>query len=113
MVGANGFQFQADCIRNARHYLGLAALAGAVIAVVGWLVAGPLTTVPFGERWTDAVPAVRSGARWDFETRRMTGGDPRPEKKALKEKIHEAVGNHQRGHRTRRGTSRGHLDHLS
>lgn len=45
--------------RAARHYLKLAALAGLAIAVVGWLVAGPITTIPFGERWADAVPAVR------------------------------------------------------
>jgi O-antigen/teichoic acid export membrane protein len=45
--------------RAARHYLGLAAAAGVVVAGIGWLVAEPLTTVPFGERWIDAVPAVR------------------------------------------------------
>jgi O-antigen/teichoic acid export membrane protein len=45
--------------RAARQYLKLAALAGIVIAVVGVLVAGPITTIPFGERWDDAVPAVR------------------------------------------------------
>jgi O-antigen/teichoic acid export membrane protein len=43
----------------ARQYLKLAALAGLAIAVVGWFVAGPITTIPFGDRWADAVPAVR------------------------------------------------------
>jgi O-antigen/teichoic acid export membrane protein len=43
----------------ARHYLKLAALAGLGIAVMGWFVAGPITTIPFGDRWADAVPAVR------------------------------------------------------
>jgi O-antigen/teichoic acid export membrane protein len=45
--------------RAARHYLKLAGLAGLAIAVLGVLVAGPITTIPFGERWSDAVPAVR------------------------------------------------------
>jgi O-antigen/teichoic acid export membrane protein len=29
------------------------------VAVLGVLVAGPLTTIPFGPRWETAVPAVR------------------------------------------------------
>jgi O-antigen/teichoic acid export membrane protein len=45
--------------RTARQYLVLAAVAGAVVAGLGVLLAGPLTTIPFGERWADAVPAVR------------------------------------------------------
>jgi O-antigen/teichoic acid export membrane protein len=43
----------------ARKYLGLVTLLGAIVAVVGALAAGPLTTIPFGERWHEAVPAVR------------------------------------------------------
>jgi PST family polysaccharide transporter len=42
-----------------RRYLGLAAVLGAVVALVGVFAAGPLVTVPFGPRWVDAVPAVR------------------------------------------------------
>jgi O-antigen/teichoic acid export membrane protein len=45
--------------RAARHYLGLAAGAGVVVAGLGVLLADPLTTIPFGERWGGAVPAVR------------------------------------------------------
>jgi O-antigen/teichoic acid export membrane protein len=45
--------------RAARRYLGLAALLGVVIALVGLVAAGPMTIIPFGERWADAVPAVR------------------------------------------------------
>jgi O-antigen/teichoic acid export membrane protein len=44
---------------TARRYLGLTTVAGVVIAVVGVLVAGPITTIPFGDQWADAVPAVR------------------------------------------------------
>ena len=43
----------------ARKYIGLAALAGTGVAVIGVLAAGPLTTIPFGEDWVDAVPLVR------------------------------------------------------
>jgi O-antigen/teichoic acid export membrane protein len=43
----------------ARKYLGLVTLLGVAVAVVGVLVAGPLTTIPFGDRWESAVPAVR------------------------------------------------------
>jgi len=43
----------------ARRYLGLVTLLGVVVAGVGVLVAGPITTIPFGERWASAVPAVR------------------------------------------------------
>jgi O-antigen/teichoic acid export membrane protein len=45
--------------RAARKYLGLVTLLGAVVAVVGALAAGPITTVPFGANWDVAVPAVR------------------------------------------------------
>lgn len=45
--------------RAVRRYLGLTALAGGVAAVLGSLLAGPLTTLPFGEQWDVAVPAVR------------------------------------------------------
>jgi O-antigen/teichoic acid export membrane protein len=45
--------------KAARHYLGLTALAGVAVAVAGVLLAGPLTTLPFGEQWDVAVPAVR------------------------------------------------------
>lgn len=45
--------------REARRYLALAAGVGVVVAVVGSLAAGPLTTIPFGVRWAAAVPAVR------------------------------------------------------
>lgn len=44
---------------TARKYLGLIGLLGVVVAVVGVLVAGPITTIPFGARWDVAVPAVR------------------------------------------------------
>ena len=58
--GLSALAADAAAFRSAaRHYLKLAALAGLAIAVVGWLVAGPITTIPFGERWADAVPAVR------------------------------------------------------
>jgi O-antigen/teichoic acid export membrane protein len=43
----------------ARKYLGLVAVAGIGVAVLGVLLAGPITTIPFGARWADAVPAVR------------------------------------------------------
>jgi O-antigen/teichoic acid export membrane protein len=42
-----------------RRYLGVVTLVGVAVAVAGLLVAGPITTIPFGERWADAVPAVR------------------------------------------------------
>ncbi|HTK67082.1 MAG TPA: oligosaccharide flippase family protein [Pseudonocardia sp.] len=45
--------------RAVRRYLGLAASVGALVAVVGALAAGPLVTVPFGPRWSDAVGPVR------------------------------------------------------
>lgn len=45
--------------REARRYLGLAALVGTVVAVVGVLAARPITVVLFGERWAEAVPAVQ------------------------------------------------------
>jgi O-antigen/teichoic acid export membrane protein len=45
--------------RDGRKYLGLVTLLGVVVAVVGVLVAGPITTIPFGDRWASAVPAVR------------------------------------------------------
>lgn len=45
--------------RATLRYLGVAAVAGAVVALVGLVAAGPLTTIPFGARWADAVPAVR------------------------------------------------------
>jgi O-antigen/teichoic acid export membrane protein len=44
---------------TARRYLGLGALGGLAVAVVGGALAGPLTTVPFGDQWSTAVPAVR------------------------------------------------------
>jgi O-antigen/teichoic acid export membrane protein len=44
---------------SALHYLRLTALGGLAIAVLGVLLAGPATTIPFGEQWADAVPAVR------------------------------------------------------
>lgn len=43
----------------ARRYLGLIAGLGVAVAVLGWLVAGPITTIPFGARWASAVPSVR------------------------------------------------------
>jgi O-antigen/teichoic acid export membrane protein len=43
----------------ARKYVGLLAVLGVAVGVVGVLVAGPLTTVPFGARWEVAVPSVR------------------------------------------------------
>ena len=46
----------------ARRYLAAIGLLGVVVAVVGVLVAGPLTTIPFGARWVTAVPAVRMAA---------------------------------------------------
>jgi O-antigen/teichoic acid export membrane protein len=45
--------------RAVRRYLGLAAAVGTAAAVLGWLAAGPLVTVPFGPRWPDAVGPVR------------------------------------------------------
>lgn len=48
--------------RAGRRYLGLMTTLGLAVAVVGALVAGPLTTIPFGERWAAAVPAVRMSA---------------------------------------------------
>lgn len=44
---------------SALHYLKLSALGGIAIAVLGVLLAGPATTIPFGEQWSVAVPAVR------------------------------------------------------
>jgi O-antigen/teichoic acid export membrane protein len=46
----------------ARRYLAAVGVLGVAVAVVGPLVAGPLTTIPFGERWAVAVPAVRMAA---------------------------------------------------
>jgi O-antigen/teichoic acid export membrane protein len=43
----------------ARKYLGMITALGIAVAVVGVLVAGPITTIPFGARWAVAVPAVR------------------------------------------------------
>jgi O-antigen/teichoic acid export membrane protein len=43
----------------ARKYLGAVTALGTAVAVVGVVLAGPITTVPFGARWADAVPAVR------------------------------------------------------
>jgi O-antigen/teichoic acid export membrane protein len=43
----------------ARKYLWLITALGIGVAVVGGLLAGPLTTIPFGARWEIAVPAVR------------------------------------------------------
>lgn len=43
----------------ARRYIGFAATAGALVALVGVLAAEPITVIPFGNRWADAVPAVR------------------------------------------------------
>jgi O-antigen/teichoic acid export membrane protein len=45
--------------RAVRRYLGLAAALGTLVALVGVLAAGPLVVIPFGQRWADAVPAVR------------------------------------------------------
>jgi O-antigen/teichoic acid export membrane protein len=45
--------------KAARRYLGLTTVVGVLVAVVGALVARPITVVPFGERWADVVPAVR------------------------------------------------------
>jgi O-antigen/teichoic acid export membrane protein len=45
--------------RAARKYIGVAAAAGVVIALVGVLAAEPITVIPFGDRWAEAVPAVR------------------------------------------------------
>jgi O-antigen/teichoic acid export membrane protein len=43
----------------ARKYLGMVTVLGIAVGVLGFLLAGPLTTIPFGERWAAAVPAVR------------------------------------------------------
>lgn len=47
---------------TARRYLAAVGLLGVAVAVIGVLVAGPITTIPFGERWVTAVPAVRMAA---------------------------------------------------
>ena len=43
----------------ARRYLGLVTLVGLAVALAGQLLAGPVTTIPFGDQWDVAVPAVR------------------------------------------------------
>jgi O-antigen/teichoic acid export membrane protein len=45
--------------RATRRYIALAFVIGVTIAVVGLAAATPLTVIPFGERWAEAVPAVR------------------------------------------------------
>jgi O-antigen/teichoic acid export membrane protein len=45
-----------------RRYTGLTALAGVGVAVVGGLLAEPITTLLFGDEWRVAVPAVRWAA---------------------------------------------------
>lgn len=45
-----------------RSYLRLAIVVGVAVAVVGSLAARPLTLVPFGNRWEEAIPAVRAFA---------------------------------------------------
>jgi O-antigen/teichoic acid export membrane protein len=58
--GMSALAGQPAALRRATlRYLGLAAVVGAVVALVGLVAAGPLTTVPFGARWADAVPSVR------------------------------------------------------
>ena len=49
----------AEFRRAARQYISLATVVGAGVAVIGMLAASPLTTIPFGENWGDAVPVVR------------------------------------------------------
>jgi hypothetical protein len=44
---------------EAHRYLGMATLVGACVALIGVLAARPITVLPFGERWAEAVPAVR------------------------------------------------------
>lgn len=44
---------------EAHRYLGMATLVGAGVALIGVLAARPITVIPFGERWGEAVPAVR------------------------------------------------------
>ena len=44
---------------TARRYIALAALSGLAVAGLGVALAGPLTTLPFGDQWSTAVPAVR------------------------------------------------------
>jgi O-antigen/teichoic acid export membrane protein len=50
---------QAGMRRAVRRYLGLAAVLGMVVALVGLFAAGPLVMIPFGQRWVGAVAAVR------------------------------------------------------
>ena len=45
--------------RAARRYLGLITGLGVLVALAGALLAGPITTLPFGATWGVAVPAVR------------------------------------------------------
>ena len=48
--------------KAARRYLGLVTALGVAATAVGVLAAGPLTTIPFGQRWAVAVPSVRMAA---------------------------------------------------
>lgn len=45
--------------RAVRRYICLATVIGTVVAVVGWLAAGPLVSIPFGPRWHDADGPLR------------------------------------------------------
>ncbi|NAZ87718.1 oligosaccharide flippase family protein [Kineococcus indalonis] len=45
--------------RQAQRYLGVVAAASVALAVLGVLLAGPVTTLLFGERWGSAVLTVR------------------------------------------------------
>ena len=60
MPGASALATDPAAFRKAaRRYLGLTTVVGVLVAVVGALVARPITVVPFGERWAEVVPAVR------------------------------------------------------
>jgi len=48
--------------RAARRYLAAFTALGVGVTALGLLLAGPLTTIPFGNRWEVAVPAVRMSA---------------------------------------------------
>jgi O-antigen/teichoic acid export membrane protein len=44
----------------ARRYLSLVTVVGLVVAVLGFTLASPVTLTVFGNRWHDAIPAVRA-----------------------------------------------------
>jgi O-antigen/teichoic acid export membrane protein len=48
--------------RAGRKYLAAFTALGVVVTVLGLFLAGPLTTIPFGDRWSVAVPAVQVSA---------------------------------------------------